>query len=203
MEVDVDKMRIAFSLILIVVFALLSGPLVTLPVLSPISEVVAKVAHVLLILSSAWFSFQALNILFIWLNKKVKATESSFDDVVVPIAKTFAITLIVISTLVFLGRPFGIDFTGLLAGLGIGGMALALASKDTLSNFFGAVCLICDRPFDVGHWIKTSSGVCGYVRKIGLRSTNIETDDGSLVSIPNGTLAGLTIENFKYQRPTP
>ena len=198
-----DKMRIVFSLILIVVFALLSGPFVTLPVLSPISEVVAKVAHVLLILFSAWFSFQALNILFICLNKKVKATESSFDDVVVPIAKTFAITLIVISTLVFLGRPFGIDFTGLLAGLGIGGMALALASKDTLSNFFGAVCLICDRPFDVGHWIKTSSGVCGYVRKIGLRSTNIETDDGSTVSIPNGTLAGLTIENFKYQKPTP
>ena len=80
---------------------------------------------------------------------------------------------------------------------------MAFASKDTLSNFFGAVCLICDRPFDIGHWVKTSSGVCGYVRKIGLRSTNIETDDGSIVSIPNGSLAGLTIENFKHKRPTP
>ena len=98
----------------------------------------------------------------------MQATESAFDDVVVPIAKTFSVILIVILTLVYIGRPFGLDFTGLLAGLGIGGMALALASKDTLSNFFGAICLICDRPFDIGHWIKTSSGVCGYVQQFPL-----------------------------------
>ena len=175
----------------------------TLPVLSPISEVVAKVAHVLLILANAYLALQLLNPLFAWLNRKVRSTESSFDDVVVPIGKAVSSVVVIVMAIVLSGRPFGIDFTGLLAGLGIGGMALAFASKDTLANFFGAVCLICDRPFDIGHWIKTSSGVCGYVRKIGLRSTNIETDDGSLVSIPNGTLAGLTIENFKFERPTP
>ena len=198
-----DKNRVVFSLILIAVFALLSGPFVTLPVLSPISEVVAKVAHVLLILANAYLALQLLNPLFAWLNRKVRSTESSFDDVVVPIGKAVSSVVVIVMAIVLSGRPFGIDFTGLLAGLGIGGMALAFASKDTLSNFFGAVCLICDRPFDIGHWIKTSSGVCGYVRKIGLRSTNIETDDGSLVSIPNGILAGLTIENFKFERPTP
>ena len=199
----VKKTRVVFSLILIVVFTVLSGPFVTLAVLSPISDVVAKIAHVLLILTSGYLALQFLGVIFIWLGKKVKATESSFDDVIVPIAKTAGIILIVISTIVALGKPFGVNFSGLLTGLGIGGMALALASKDTLGNFFGAVCLICDRPFDIGHWIKTSSGICGYVRKIGLRSTNIETDDGSIVSIPNGTLASLTIENFEYQRPTP
>ena len=197
------KTRVVFSLILVAVFALLSGPFVTLPAFSPISAIVAKVAHVLLVISASWLAVQVLDIIFCWINKKVKSTESAFDDVVVPIVKTIATIVIFVVAIVLSGRPFGIDFTGLLAGLGIGGMALAFASKDTLSNFFGAVCLICDRPFDIGHWIKTSSGVCGYVRKIGLRSTNIETDDGSLVSIPNGTLAGLTIENFKFERPTP
>ena len=198
-----SKIKVVFFLTITAVLALLSGPLASLPVFSPISEIIAKVAHALFILSCSWLAFSAQNLLFKWLNKKVKATESSFDDVVVPIAKTVGVALIAIITLVHLGRPFGVDFTGLLAGLGLGGMALAFASKDTLSNFFGAICLICDAPFEIGDWIKTSSGVCGYVRKIGLRSTNIDTDDGSLVSIPNGTLAGLTIENFKHERPTP
>ena len=59
-------------------------------------------------------ALQVLDPIFAWINKRVQATESAFDDVVVPIAKTFSVILIVILTLVYIGRPFGLDFTGLL-----------------------------------------------------------------------------------------
>ena len=121
MEVNVVKPRVIFSLILIAVFAVLPRLFVTFPVLSPISEVVAKVSHVLFVLSSAWFGFQALDIIFRWLNKRVKATESSFDDVVVPIAKTAGIILIVISAIVFVGKRSESTLRGFWQGLELGG----------------------------------------------------------------------------------
>ncbi len=88
----------------------------------------------------------------------------------------------------------------MIAGLGIGGIAVALAAQDTLANLFGTVALLIDRPFRVGDRIEVE-GYNGPIERIGLRSTRIRTLDGHLVTIPNKTVANVPINNIAM-RPT-
>lgn len=91
----------------------------------------------------------------------------------------------------------GYNIGGILATLGIGGAALAFASKDTIANLYGSVALALDRPFQVGDWISLqSNSVEGVVEEIGLRSTKIRTFPKTLVSIPNAVLANEVINNW-------
>jgi MscS family membrane protein len=86
------------------------------------------------------------------------------------------------------------DITGLITGLGIGGLALALAAQDTASSLFGSISLLLDRPFEVGDWIE-ATGIEGKVERIGMRSSRIRTADQSLVFLPNSKLAAQSIKN--------
>ncbi len=85
--------------------------------------------------------------------------------------------------------------TSVIAGLGIGGLAFALAAQDTLKNFFGSLALFTDKPFQIGERV-VIDGHDGPVEDVGLRSTRIRTLDGHLVTIPNGELARMTIQNI-------
>jgi MscS family membrane protein len=85
--------------------------------------------------------------------------------------------------------------TSIIAGLGIGGLAVALAAQDTIKNFFGSIVLFVDKPFEMGDRIAID-GHDGPVEEVGLRSTKIRTLDGHLVTIPNGELANKTIQNI-------
>ena len=91
---------------------------------------------------------------------------------------------------------------GLVSGLGIGGLAVALAAKDTLANFFGSITIFVDRPFRMGDWIRTSAAE-GTVEEVGFRSTRIRTFYNSVVSVPNSSLANSEIDNLgmrEYRR---
>jgi MscS family membrane protein len=87
---------------------------------------------------------------------------------------------------------------GLLAGLGLGGLAFALAAQKTVENLFGSLSLAIDAPFRVGDFVKIEDFV-GTVEAIGLRSTNIRTLDRTLVSIPNGRLAEMRVESYSVR----
>ena len=93
-------------------------------------------------------------------------------------------------------QNLGYSVSSLLAGLGIGGLAVALAAQETLGNFFGSVSLVADRPFKVGDWIQVGDKVDGDVEAIGMRSTKVRTWSKSLMSIPNKVLANEMIENW-------
>lgn len=86
--------------------------------------------------------------------------------------------------------------TSLVTAMGIGGAALAFASKDTIANFFGSLSLVFDHPFKLGDNIKIGNDIDGTVESIGLRSTHIRTIDGSSLSIPNNVLANYNINNW-------
>jgi MscS family membrane protein len=107
------------------------------------------------------------------------------------IVRAFVALLALLVTLSLLGYPV----STLLAGLGIGGIAIALAAQKTIENLFGSLSLAADRAFRVGDWV-TVDGVSGTVELIGLRSTALRTSARSLVRIPNGRLAEMRIENF-------
>ncbi len=106
--------------------------------------------------------------------------------------------------IIFIGDSLTIDMKGLITGLGIGGIAFALAAKDTISNTFGSVTVILDKPFSIGDYIKISTlNIDGMVEEVGLRSTKIRTFYNSLITLPNGQLNNLHIDNLgkrKYRR---
>ena len=106
------------------------------------------------------------------------------------------ITLIVIGiTVVHLSTRLGLPTYSLVTGLGIGGLAVALAGREALSNLIGTIAILLDQPFKVGDFIVLGETEPGTVVDIGLRSTRIRTRDGILVSIPNATIANMKIVN--------
>ena len=90
---------------------------------------------------------------------------------------------------------FQLDVTALIGGLGIGGAALAFASQDTLSNLFGSLTVLADRPFEIGDWI-VSDGVEGTVENVGMRSTRVRTFYNSVVVLPNSRLTTAIVDNM-------
>jgi len=96
---------------------------------------------------------------------------------------------------VIIVQEWGYNFTGFLASLGLGGLAFALAAKDTAANLFGSLVIFSDKPFDVGDWIQTPS-VEGTVESIGIRSTRVRTFAKALVAVPNASLANSPITNW-------
>jgi MscS family membrane protein len=85
--------------------------------------------------------------------------------------------------------------TSLIMGAGVGGIAVALAAKDTIANFFGSITIFADRPFQIGELVKIE-GHYGAIEEVGFRSTRIRTLQGNLVTIPNNTIANSPIENI-------
>ena len=107
-------------------------------------------------------------------------------------------------TIIFVGAVFvadsmGFDLTSLIAGLGISGLALALAAKDSISNFFGAITVLLDRPFKVGDWIIVGAAE-GEVIEINLRTTLIRTSADTIITMPNANLVNTPVENVGKRR---
>ena len=98
--------------------------------------------------------------------------------------------------------PLGYPVATVLAGLGIGGIALAFGAQKTIENLFGSISLAADQPFRVGDFVKVED-FTGNVERIGMRSTQIRTLDRTLVTLPNGKLADMRIEDFALARPDP
>ena len=104
------------------------------------------------------------------------------------------LVVLVLGLLTVLG-VVGVNITALVAGLGVGGIAIALAAQKTLEHLFGGLTLIADQPVKVGDFCRFGDQV-GTVERIGLRSTRVRTLDRTVVSVPNGDFAGLRLENF-------
>ena len=120
---------------------------------------------------------------------------------VVSAAESIMRFLIVIFGLVFIADALGFDLTTMVAGLGITGLALALAAQDTISNIFGATTVLLDRPFQVGDWVVIGT-VEGEVMEIGLRTTLIRTSLDTVITMPNANLANTPVENWVRQHST-
>lgn len=124
-----------------------------------------------------------------------KALNRELDDIIVKwisIAIKVLISIIVFFTVL---KIFNINITTLVAGLGIGGIAVALAAQDTMSNILGCAIIILDKPFVLGNRVKILE-YDGTVEAIGLRSIRIRTFDGSVVVVPNKTVSNVNIENI-------
>jgi MscS family membrane protein len=155
-------------------------------------DALARGASILLIV---WFGVRLSDRGFaLWAQRAID-TESRLDDQAIPILKkTVRVFLVLVGASLFL-QNLGYSVGSLIAGLGLGGAALALASKDTLSNLFGAIVIFWDRPFAVGDWVELE-GVEGTVEQVGLRTTRIRTFANSLITLPNMKLTTASINNW-------
>ena len=130
------------------------------------------------------------------LKRRAEQTENKMDDQLIPFATEIGRILVVIFALFFiLGNVFGINITALATGLGIGGIAIAMASKESLENLLGSFTIFFDRPFTVGDVVKVGS-VIGVVEKVGFRSTRIKTFDKSIVTVPNKKMIDAELDNL-------
>ena len=142
-----------------------------------------------------WFLFRSVDVGARYLETLAQRSESKLDDQLVPLIRKALKVTIALVCIIWGIQLFGYSVSSLVAGLGIGGLAVALALQDTLANFFGSVVIFLDRPFGVGDWIKLGDAE-GVVEDIGFRSTRIRTWPTTLVSIPNKTVASATIDNW-------
>jgi len=126
---------------------------------------------------------------------KNKQMRSELINLILSIIK---IVVIVTAALFFLVH-IGVNITGLVASLGIGGLAVALAAKDTLSNFFGLLKILSDNSFSQGDWIEAGD-VEGTVVEIGFISTDIRTFDNALITVPNEKLANVPLKNYNRRK---
>lgn len=157
-------------------------------------------ADIALILAVAHNVYLMIDVLGEYFRRKADASESKLDDMLVPIVVKglrIALALLVvlhIATILTNKPP-----TSIIAGLGIGGLAIAFAAQDTIKNLFGSVMILADKPFEIGDRIAVD-GHDGPVKSVGLRSTRIANFDGHMITIPNGRLADMTIRNVS-ERP--
>ncbi|HMP90333.1 MAG TPA: mechanosensitive ion channel family protein [Kiritimatiellia bacterium] len=160
-----------------------------------IESIIRAIQGVLLSLAFGFTLYQMVDVVFIWLRNYTAKTESKMDDMLVPIVRTSLRVTIVVLTLLQVAQSLtDRPLTSILAGLGVGGLAIALAAQDTVKHFFGSLVLFADKPFQVGERI-TVDAADGVVEEVGFRSTRIRTLDGHLVTFPNGDLANKTIVN--------
>lgn len=158
-----------------------------------------KVFHVLIVLDVAWFVVRFVDALMAeYLVPLVAKTESSLDDQLLPILRKMSKYVIWILAFIIAVNNIGYDVGALLAGLGIGGLAVALAAQDLVKNLFGGFTIFMDKPFMLGERIVVS-GYDGFVEEVGLRSMRIRTLDGRLVIIPNSDVASKPVENISSE----
>ena len=129
------------------------------------------------------------------LEERAGETEGRMDDQLIPVAIRISKLFAALVGLIFVLQNIGVNVSALIASLGVGGIAVALAAKDTLANVFGSVTIFTDRPFQVGDAISINGNV-GSVEEVGLRSTRIRTGANSLLTVPNAAVVNATIDNL-------
>ncbi|MGP0072882.1 MAG: mechanosensitive ion channel family protein [Bryobacteraceae bacterium] len=148
-----------------------------------------------------WLCAVIIDVVVRHLRVRLQTRHRAFSYSVLPLSGRVAKVLVFVLIIAGVLSAWGYNTTTLLAGLGIGGVALALASQKTIENLFGSVAVISDRPVSVGEFCKFG-GSMGTVEDIGLRSTRIRSLDRTLLTIPNGSFSTMTIENFDRKDKT-
>jgi MscS family membrane protein len=148
------------------------------------------------IASITWILLRVVDFFGLILYYRAAKTESKLDDQLVPFFRDgLKIMVVILSFFFTLASVFDVNVVTLIGGLGIGGLAVALAAKETLENLLGSFTIFLDKPFTVGDQIKVGN-VSGHVESIGLRSTRIRTLEKSLITMPNKKMVDAELENI-------
>ncbi|HEY8233180.1 MAG TPA: mechanosensitive ion channel family protein [Vicinamibacteria bacterium] len=143
-----------------------------------------------------WVLWRAIDVWARYLNARPWAIGNPSARSLLSVMRSLARVFVAVTGLVATLAAFGYPVATMLAGLGIGGIAIAFGAQKTIENLFGSIALAADQPFRVGDFVRIEDSVSGNVERIGMRSTQVRTLDRTVVSIPNGKLADMRIETF-------
>jgi len=159
--------------------------------LAPWRAILGKASVAVVLVLVTYALARGGGVLLVWYMRRVKVRQS-----LIRLTQRITILLIYVGGLLVLLDYLGISITPMVAGLGLGGLAVALALQPTLSNFFAGTQIVVDRVVRVGDYIELDNGVRGYVTDVGWRSTRIRTSFNNMVIIPNSRLAESIITNY-------
>ena len=142
------------------------------------------------------FAFRLIDLASHVFARRADATPGRFDDLLVPLIRKSAKVVFAAIGIVFIADVVGVTPASLLAGLGLGGLAVALAAQDTVKNLFGSLTVLLDRPFDVGDAVIIGNDTEGVIEEVGFRSTRIRTYENSLITLPNANLISAKVDNL-------
>lgn len=164
-----------------------------------IQKLVESTGHVLILLIGAWLLLRLVNVASVIMFKKAEDPEHWMDTGIAPLITTALRILVVITSGIVIAQNLGYSVSGLVASLGLGGAAIALASQNTIANLFGSFMILIDKPFKIGDWVK-GDGFEGVVEEIGFRSTRIRTFGKTVENIPNNIMANVKVENMDRRK---
>ncbi|TNF34788.1 MAG: mechanosensitive ion channel family protein [Gammaproteobacteria bacterium] len=195
MLIDMVQKPLVWSLVLLGIWFALT--LLVLP--AGLDKAISNVVQFLIVMLVALLLARITEVVINeYIRPLIDNSDSDLDDHLLPLLQK-GIKVVIWSMAIIIGlNNAGYDVAALLAGLGIGGIALAMAAKDTIANVFGGFTIFTDRPFKLGDRIKVA-GYDGAVKEIGIRSTRLQTLEGRIVTIPNSKFAESPVENVSWE----
>lgn len=178
-----------------VVLGVVAGREVLTPV-EPLATVVDASVKVPVVIALAWISIRLTNgLIETYMMEYAEATESKLDDELVPIVSRIANIAIASVGGVVILDTIGYEVTAIIASLGVGGVAIAFASRKTMADVFGGAHVLATKPFVVDDIVEIGDHA-GTVKEIGLRTTRLRDFDGRTVTLPNSTIANIEVKNI-------
>jgi len=172
----------------------LAGNVLLLP--TGLRSVAETVVAILITVSIGYTFYSLVDVVDHYLHSFAGRTASKVDDILLPlVGKSVRVTILVLVVVQVFQTVSDRPLTSILAGLGVGGLAVALAGQDTIRNFFGSLVIVGDKPFEIGDRIVVE-GNDGPVESVGFRSTRIRTLEGHLVTIPNAEMVNKVVCNI-------
>jgi len=168
-----------------------------LSVLAAYAESISTAFTIIYGLYGALFAVRIINTIIEWYNNEISArTSTKLDEHFLPMFKRITYIIVLSLALLWILGQLGIEITSLIAALGIGGLAVALALQPTLFNFFSGAQVAVDRPIKIGDFIELESGEKGTVVDIGWRSTKVRNFQNNIVVLPNSKIAESKLINY-------
>jgi len=163
------------------------------------TNIFQNIVSTLLVLIVSIFLFKIIgHFANLWMKEWKFKTKTSADERLIPFLQKILKAVVIILAVIFIFSAWDVNISPLLATVGIAGLAIGLAVKDSLSNILGGLQLVLDKTFKVGDKVELESGEMGVILDIGLRSTKLKTYDNEVIYIPNGFLANAKIKNFTH-----
>ncbi|WP_139957542.1 mechanosensitive ion channel family protein [Flavicella sediminum] len=187
-------LKLARPIALLWVFYLLEKYIPILQLHIDINSFILKGVHIAQIVLWIYVFLQFVQVVMDVYSAYSERTDSKLDDQLVPILNRLLKGIVVVVGCLKMLTIFGADVTTVIAGASIGGLAVALASQDTVRNLIGTIMIFLDQPFQIGDWIE-GGGVEGTVEEVGFRSSRIRAADTSIFTIPNSKLSEIVINN--------
>ncbi len=192
-----DKMRGPFELVVVILGVRMGAAFFYMT--EEMRAVVSNSIEFLIAVTVTYVIIKTVDIAAAHFEPRFKSSQSQLDAQLLPVLRKALKTFIVSIAALVIIQNLGYNVLSLLTGLGIGGLAIALAAQQTLSNFFGSIAIFSDKPFSIGDRVQLDK-YDGMIETIGLRSTRIRTLDGTLVTVPNSKVSDSYIDNIS-KRP--